>query len=703
MMLALLVAAEVPVKFELVAPRAVKEVSLAGSFNNWTVGKTPMKLDADGKTWNVSVPLAFGVYQYKFVLDGSEWIPDPKGKNIDDGNGNTNSVLVVTPTDYSGPASKTDGKISKQALFHASGTSNLNYDRGNLRLTLRARPDDAAKVEAVVNGKVYAMAEYGRDDIFAYYSASVPWNRKTDLKYKFRLSDAGNSVELGAPFEVRAKDYVPFETPKWIEGRVVYQLFPDRFENGDTANDPKDLVPWTGNPTYFNRFGGDAKGILNRVGYLRDLGVRAIYFNPIFKSPSNHRYDSTDFRLVDPEIGTNKEFANLTRTLDRNGIATILDISYNHTSTEFAQFMDLRRNGADSKYKDWFFPKSFPIKVQDPPNYEAWFGFPSMPKVNLSNPEPRKYMLDSVEFWRKELPGLKGIRLDVADQIQSDFWLDYRKVVKAQDPEHWIVGENWGNGTNWLKGDMWDSQMGYEFRDANLRFFAEGSTKPSQYLDRLFAIYGTYPPQVSRSLMNLLSTHDTPRFVTLAKSEEKAMLAAFVQLTWPGSPSIYYGEEIAMEGDRDPDNRRPMVWERTMSSNPMLAHYRALIKLRHDSKALLHGDPVRFMANDAENTFAFGREYGDDLAIAVINASAERRTIQVPLTPTFARARQYRNGMSPMMGDLPVLNNQISITLAPMTAAVLLPAKASSRSTRADSSSRPTFSHQSTHQRRSIR
>jgi len=701
--LTLIAAMESPVVFRLEAPRPVKSVHLAGTFNNWTIGRTPMQLGADGKTWSVSIPLAFGVYQYKFVLDGSEWIVDPKGKSVDDGNGNTNSLILVRPADYDRPAVKGDGIVSRDALQHQSGLPNLNYDRGRLNLTLRARPDDAERVEVTVNGRSYPLAERGRDDLFAYYSASIPWNRKDDLKYSFRLMDGANRVEFGAPFEIRARDFVPFETPQWAEGAVVYQIFPDRFENGDRSNDPADVQPWDAKPTYFNRFGGDAKGIQNRIPYLKGLGVEAIYFNPIFRSPSNHRYDATSFREVDPQIGTNAQFAELTKALERNGIATLLDISYNHTATDFPQFMDLREKGADSRYKDWFFPKSFPIKVQDPPNYEAWFGFPSMPKVNLNNPEARKFMLDSVAFWHKELPGLKGIRLDVADQIQSDFWVDYRKVVKSQHPDHWIVGENWGNGLTWLKGDMWDSQMGYEFRDANLRFLAEGQTKPSQYLDRLFAIYGTYPPQVSRSLMNLLSSHDTPRFLTLAKDERKAMLAAAVQLTWPGTPSIYYGEEIAMEGERDPDNRRAMRWDTANDANSMLRHYRRLIELRRESKALRHGEPVRLMANDETGAIAFGRVHDGDTAITMLNVSPRARSISVPLTSDLARAGVYRNRLTDDRGPIAVRNNTISLTLAPMTAAVLLPAKASSRSTRADSSSRPTISHISTDLRRSIR
>ncbi|MER3496153.1 MAG: alpha-glycosidase, partial [Armatimonadota bacterium] len=178
------------------------------------------------------------------------------------------------------------------------------------------------------------------------------------------------------PFRISAKTYVPFVTPAWVERSVMYQIFPDRFENGDKRNDPKGVQPWNAEPTYSNRFGGDVAGVAKRLGYLKGLGIGNVYFNPVFASPSNHRYDTTDYKRVDPEFGTNDEFVSLVRQMKAAGIRTVLDFAFNHTATDHPFFVDLIEKGAESPYREWYYPKSFPIVVKENPPYEAWYGFP---------------------------------------------------------------------------------------------------------------------------------------------------------------------------------------------------------------------------------------------------------------------------------------------------------------------------------------
>ena len=303
--------------------------------------------------------------------------------------------------------------------------------------------------------------------------------------------------------------------PSWVEKTVFYQIFPDRFENGDKTNDPPNVAPWNSKPTGDSRFGGDIAGVQQHLPYLKNLGIGSVYFNPVFESPSNHRYDATDFKKIDPQFGTNAEFAALTKQMQSDGIRTVMDFVFNHSSTDFAPFADVRKNGANSAYKDWYLVKSFPVRVANPPNYLAWNGFAAMPKLNLTNPQTADYMLDLVDFWKKEVP-LSGIRLDVADEVDIRFWRQLRTRVKALDPQMWIVGERWQDATPWLKGDQWDGAMNYPFRDANLAFFAENKTSPSQFATRLMELYNAYPPQVSRAMLNMLSSHDTPRFGSLA-------------------------------------------------------------------------------------------------------------------------------------------------------------------------------------------
>jgi len=213
---------------------------------------------------------------------------------------------------------------------------------------------------------------------------------------------------------------------------------------------------------------------------------------------------------------------------------------------------DVVQKGAASAYKDWYFIKSYPVHAQSPPNYAAYDGYWGMPKLNMANPETGDYMLNMVGFWKKEAP-LAGLRFDVADAIDMRFWRKLRPQVKALDPQMWIVGETWGDASPWLTGDQWDAAMNYPFLFASRDFFAEGKASPSEYLNRLMTLYHSHPPQVSRNMMNLLSSHDTPRFLTLChNNQDLDCLAAAVQFTWAGAPSIYYGEELGMQGGADP-------------------------------------------------------------------------------------------------------------------------------------------------------
>ena len=536
--------------------------------------RTRCARDADGRTWRLTLNLPYGRQTYKFVLSGSSgetWIADPQAKTVRDPDGNTNSLLTLLPTDYARPARPDDGMIAASALLHEpSDISYLNYDRGALRFALRARPNDLRGVTLVVNGKPIPMepatAEGARsdaDDLYTRYIAHVPWDRKSDLSYTFALADSARTAAFGAdglapagakatPFTLRAKTFQPFVVPAWVEKSVIYQIFPDRFADGDRRNDPPDVVAWDTKPTYNNRFGGDTAGVREHLDYLSGLGVSAVYFNPVFASPSNHRYDTSDYKKVDPQFGTNAEFADLTRAMKARGIRTVMDFAFNHTATDFSAFTDVRQKGAASPYKDWYFVHSFPVHGGEKPNYDAWYGYESMPKLNVLNPSTRDYLLGVADYWEGEIP-LGGMRLDAANEVNPRFWRLLRAQVKTAHPDTWIVGEVWGDGTPWLGGDQWDSVMDYPFRDACLRFFAQGTMKPTEFTGSLMTLYSRYAPQVSRNLMNLLSSHDTPRFLTLCKSDAPVdKLAVAVQLTWAGTPSIYYGEELGMEGRQGP-------------------------------------------------------------------------------------------------------------------------------------------------------
>ncbi|HVL40172.1 MAG TPA: alpha-amylase family glycosyl hydrolase [Fimbriimonadaceae bacterium] len=664
--------------FFYVAEKEHRSVHLAGSFNGWDRQATPMKLGADRRTWSKTLSLPPGRHTYKFVLDGEQWVVDPKAlRNEDDGGGNVNSVLMLYPSDYLAPAAPSDGRLTLSALRHEQEPPFQNWDRGRLKLTLRARPNDLHRVEVISDGKVVSMQIAGEDELYRRYLAYLPWDRKQKLQYHFRLVDGPESWLLGPdgigkgtvkPFELHPETFQPFIVPDWAQGAAVYQIFPDRYENGDKSNDPPSVQPWDARPTYYNRFGGDVAGVLKRLPHLRQLGVEAVYFNPIFKSPSNHRYETIDYFVVDPEFGTNEEFIRLTRELRKHGMRTVLDGVFNHTATSFGPFKDVVEKGVDSHYNKWYTIHSYPVKVGSPPNYAAWFGFPSMPKVDLMHPEARAFMLDVPKWWHQRA-AIGGWRLDVANEVPMDFWRDFRRVVKGLSADNWIVGEHWGDATPWLKGDQWDSVMGYQFRGAALGFIAEGRMSASQFIGSLLGVYHSYPPQASRNLMNLLSSHDTPRFLTLAGGDRRlAMLGAVAQFTWPGTPSIYYGEEVGMEGGADPDNRRGMRWDLATPNNPILQLYTKLVALRKASPSLRLGEPAQVLVDDAKRLVAYSRTEGAETSYTVLNRSD---TTQVATIATPAIVRW----VDALSGREHAPATSLTISVPPKAAALLLPAR----------------------------
>ncbi|HEY0865917.1 MAG TPA: alpha-amylase family glycosyl hydrolase, partial [Fimbriimonas sp.] len=628
-------AEQAPHTFTFSAPQA-RRVFLAGSFNGWRADHTPM--EREGDTWKATLRLPYGKHLYKFVVDGA-WTPDPAAKSETDGGGNVNSILIVMPPDYSKPARTDDREIARSALRHDTDIPFRNLDRGKLTLSFRARPNDLREVAAIVNGRDYPMKPVGEDDLYRTYRVEVPWDRKRDLRYAFRLksgslekiyTSTGIKDYPHAFFEIDAESFKPFEVPDWVEKGVMYQIFPDRFENGDRSNDPKNVEPWDAKPTWYNFMGGDFAGIDKRLPYLKGLGVGTLYLNPIFRAPSNHRYDADSYLEVDAKLGTNDEFADLNRKLQKKCIRTVLDFAYNHTAPGFFAFDDLLKNQEKSRYKDWYFVHRYPVEVKMPPNYEGWWGFSGMPKLNVKNPEVRDHLLDATRYWVQEV-GIDGMRLDVANEVDSSFWRTMRPVVK-QDPDKWILGEIWDDGSEWLKGDQFDSVMNYPFRTACLKFIAEGSESPSQFAGRLSEVSARYAPQVNRNLMNLLSSHDTERFLTLAGGDrDLAKLAATVQFTWVGTPSIYYGEELGMEGGKDPDNRRGMRWDLATDANPMLRHYRKLIQIRNNHPVLQSGDGLFLLSDDAKGCVAYARTLDKSGAVVALNRSDKNQTISITL------------------------------------------------------------------------
>ncbi|MGE5528037.1 MAG: alpha-amylase family glycosyl hydrolase [Patescibacteria group bacterium] len=416
--------------------------------------------------------------------------------------------------------------------------------------------------------------------------------------------------------------------PAWVSQTVFYQVFLDRFANGDPANDPPGTAAWGGTPTRESFFGGDLAGLISRLDYLAELGVGGIYLNPIFLAPSNHKYDTQDYLLIDPHFGNLRTFGRLLDAAHERGIRILLDGVFNHTGDRFWAFQHVLRTGAESPYAGWYFLREFPVRQTPKPNYDCWWGFPSLPKLNVENPEVLAYLTRVITFWTTL--GIDGWRLDVPNEVPAFFWRYFRHLVRKINPQAYLVGEIWDDGGPWLTGDMFDAVMNYPWRDLVVKFMATREIDLDAFLAGLAGQRERYPQAVQLGLFNLLGSHDTARFLTLAGGDTRRLkLAATFQYGYPGVPVVYYGDELGLSGCADPDCRRTMPWEATDRNHDLLAFYRRLGRIRQDSPALRQGGFDLVHRDAAGGTMAFAREAEGDRVLVVLNASDHDRTIRL--------------------------------------------------------------------------
>ncbi len=421
-------------------------------------------------------------------------------------------------------------------------------------------------------------------------------------------------------------------TPEWVQDAVFYQIFPDRFANGDPANDPVNVQPWGAPPTRKGFQGGDLRGVIQRFDYLLDLGITAIYFNPIFESSANHRYHTTDYFRLDPRLGTLDDFKELLDLAHSHGVRVILDGVFNHCGRGLFQFQDILENGPDSGYLDWFHVKGFPLNAYEtarPPNYETWWKVRELPEFNADNPEVRRFLLEVARYWMEV--GIDGWRLDVPNEIDDDaFWQEFRRVVKGVNPEAYIVGEIWDDAARWLQGDQFDAVMNYPFRRACLDFFIEGRTDARVFADTVEDLLVRYSAPIVQTQLNLLGSHDTERILTLAGGDVAGVKLAFLMLmTYPGAPCIYYGDEIGLEGGGDPDCRRAMIWDEGRWNHELRDTVRKLIAIRKAHPVLRRGAYHRLAADG--DVYAFARTDSDETLAVVLNNGNSPWDVAVPV------------------------------------------------------------------------
>ena len=461
--------------------------------------------------------------------------------------------------------------------------------------------------------------------------------------------------------------------PAWVKDSVFYQIFPDRFENGDLTNDPANLVPWSAKPTIHSFHGGDLRGVIDRFYYLLDLGINSIYFTPIFLSPSNHRYNAVDYFQIDPRLGNLQVFKSLLDVAHRNQVRVVLDGVFNHCGRGFFAFNDILENQADSPYLDWFHIKKLPVDAYSPGDattYLGWWKYKSLPKFNTANPHVREYIYSVARYWLEQ--GIDGWRLDVPNEIDDDdFWAKFRETVIKTNPDAYLLGEIWDGDTRWVGNTHFDGLMNYPIRTLILDLLTE-KKKAGTFINDLDSWTRHYPLENVFAMYNTLGSHDTERiFSLLNKSVEKLRLAFLILFTFPGVPAIYYGDEVGVEGGADPDNRRTFSWNEAEWKIDILQWVKRLIRVRNNRNSLRRGNFSVIPLMD-DSAFAFYRKDGEDLTIVIGNASNQSIKVEMDLSNILMDHQEVHN----LLGDerfTEIRGETITLTLSRWSGMILAP------------------------------
>lgn len=702
----------------------IERVDLVGDFNGWRAGANAMRPIGDDR-FQTLIALADGVYHYKFLVNGSIYLQDPAADpqfSEDDGQGGRNSGFRIgDDASLLGPAKP--GEIALAAFKH-DPTQDAYFTpvaRHVARLTVRTLADDVEQVGVKLGGAgepvrlTRLRTQYGFD-----FWSGVVQTAGSSFDYTVTLRD-GDSAHTA---HYRPRVRIAGEVPDWAKRAVWYQIFPERFRDGDPSNNPPRTVPWSqswykpyvpgpgvkkGSPEDFTergtfyqfifdrRYGGDVQGIREKLPYLRSLGVTAIYLNPVFLAESMHKYDTADYRHIDDYFGvrdslrkidgetedpatwqwseSDRVFLDFLKEAHRQGFKVIIDGVFNHVGRGFWAFRDVLEHGERSPYAGWFDITSF-----KPFHYKAWDRDDgSLPRLKhdeaLGLCEPvRKHLFAITRRWMDPdgdgdpSDGIDGWRLDVASDINANFWRDWREVVKSINPEAYIVAELWTQSGEWLDGRTFDAVMNYPFARRCQRFFVNRrkASKPSVFRRELEEMLGWYRAPVTYALQNLFDSHDTDRVASMFMNPDLpydranriqdngpkynpakptpdcyVRLRAMVtfQMTFLGAPMVYYGDEAGMYGADDPSNRKPMLWpDLPPNDDPderiepdVSAHYRRLIAIRNTLPALQFGSFEVLLAHDRNRLFAFSRTLNGRSVVVVVNNSDKRHRLDVPV------------------------------------------------------------------------
>lgn len=483
------------------------------------------------------------------------------------------------------------------AVYHRAN-DNYCYPLDQDQLIINIKTGYDVKYVNIIQGDPFQAGILGGGETWSGDAVNIPFKKRLKnqlwwtttirpeykrLKYYFELQtenekwfyfEDGFVSEQQLQLEGRSRQCFVFPwmnpadipcSPAWVNDTIWYQIFPERFCNGDPSNDPEGTLPWRDNGSVKNEefFGGDLQGIINKLDYLKELGVSGLYLTPVNESPTSHKYDTKDYTRIDPHFGTEETMITLVREAHQRGIRVMLDGVFNHSGELFAPWLDVKEKGPQSKYWEWFMVNEWPFRPEGgsarAKQYYSFAFFDQMPKLNTNNPEVRDYLISVCENWVKNYD-VDGIRLDVANEISHTFCKELRMRLKRLKPDIYILGEIWHDAMPWLRGDEFDAVMNYPLGESIKDFWIDKSLTNEDFEFTINRCYTGYMQQTNDVLFNLLDSHDTKRLKSGVRNLDEYFQQLAVLFTMPGSPCIYYGTEIAMEGGHDPDCRRCMPW-----------------------------------------------------------------------------------------------------------------------------------------------
>ncbi|MDY0337892.1 MAG: alpha-amylase family glycosyl hydrolase [Candidatus Cloacimonadaceae bacterium] len=683
------------VRFSYQAPTAGKhEVGILGDFTEWKI----QSLQDMGGLYVISYELKAGRYLYKLIVDGI-WMPDPSHHNREaDPYGGENSFVVVEEMAELPDWEEVIAEAQSKGLGAFLDLQQVSA--GLFDILFKWPLHLADSVDLTLGGINQRMNRIAKTSSEGIWCLRIKLEEATGLLFKIihqeRELYLGSSISMqeAQVYQVDPQDYPVFAIPNWVQSGIIYQIFMDRFHNGDPGLNqdfresyyadcrtppPKGefLAPnqeyyhfekdWyaieglrqspyqpEGMPDWWCFYGGDICGVKEKLDYLQELGVSILYFNPLWEAKSVHKYDAADFRKVDSHFGTARDLQLLVKEAHSRGMRVILDVAFNHSGESFWAFQDCVLKGEESHYwhwYDWFkwpLPKPLPIDFKPKEYYQCWWGIKDMPDLNydLSRRHPFEnyirdignaevnddlvnYILDSAEWWITYID-MDGFRLDVPDEVPWWFWELFRSRVKEIKSDAWLVGEIWNNARAWISHRYFDSVMNYAyFNSPVLEFFIHRLIAKAEFQSQIETGLAMYPPHAARAMMNLLGSHDTQRVMQLAKGDlRRVKQAVFFQMTFIGTPHIYYGDEIAMAGGKDPDNRRPFnwQWESDPTARDLRDFYLRCICLRKNNQLLIDGD---FEFLDSNNGLLIYRRFEPGWQITcVVNISSRKQTLR---------------------------------------------------------------------------